>query len=142
MKTFRAYLLSYLGTLFLPIIVLSAVIFQIIFQYGSMQIIERNQMALEQLRAAVAMQTTQLGAYALQTTQRGEFSERQLSQTASFYNVEQALTQWQMTNAFTDGIFFYANSISSRGRRSSFPAGGRPGARTKTGRCFTASPRA
>ena len=42
MRTFRRYLLSYLCTLLLPVLVLSVVIYEVVVSYCGAQLIEQN----------------------------------------------------------------------------------------------------
>lgn len=113
MKTFRRYLLSYLGTLLLPITILSAIIFQIVMNDCGAQLLERNVGALGQLSAAVAMQVQQLDAYTLQTTQRSEFFVRNLEKTGAFYDVRRALSQWMMSSTFVRAFYFHNTALET-----------------------------
>ncbi|MDD3334087.1 MAG: helix-turn-helix domain-containing protein [Eubacteriales bacterium] len=113
MRTFRRYLFSYIVTLMLPSLILSCVIFHIVNQYCSVQILEQNNAALEQLSVSISMQEEQMEAYALQTTQRSEFFPRNLDNNlTTFLELKKSLSQWQMTNRFLDSVFFYTTPLN------------------------------
>ena len=107
MKTFKRYLLSYLLTLFLPVGILSIVISQIVLHYCVNQLLDSNAAALRQLDISISMQVTQFNAYAVQTTRRTEFSSRNLEKAGAFYDVQQTLLQWQITNTLMDNVYFF-----------------------------------
>ena len=107
MKTFRRYLLSYLCTLLLPVLVLSVVIYEVIVSYYGAQLLEQNLSSLQQLSLAVSMQRDQLDAYAVQTTNRSEFFYRNQQNPGDIFQVQSILTRWIAENGFIDDICYY-----------------------------------
>ncbi len=107
MKTFRRYLLSYLCTLLLPVLVLSAVIYEVVVSYCGTQLLEQNMAALQQLSLSVSMQREQIDAYAVQTTNQSEFFYRNQTQPGDFYEIQRVLSRWIAGNAFVDDIYYY-----------------------------------
>lgn len=107
MKTFRRYLLSYLCTLLLPVLILSVVIYEVVVSYCGAQLLEQNLAALQQLSLSVSMQREQLDAFAVQTTNRSEFFYRNQKQPGDFYEIQSNLSRWIAGNAFIDDICYY-----------------------------------
>lgn len=107
MKTFRRYLLSYLCTLLLPVLVFSVVIYEVVVSYCGAQLLEQNMAALQQLSLSVSMQREQLDAFAVQTTNRSEFFYRNQTQPGDFYEIQRVLSRWMAGNAFIDDICYY-----------------------------------
>ena len=107
MRTFRRYLLSYLCTLLLPVLVLSVVIYEVVVSYCGAQLIEQNLAALQQLSLSVSIQREQLDAYAVQTTNRSEFFYRNQQRPGDFYEIQSILSRWMVGNAFIDDICYY-----------------------------------
>lgn len=107
MKTFRRYLLSYLCTLLLPVLVLSAVIYEVVVSYCGTQLLEQNMAALQQLSLSVSMQREQLDAFAVQTTNQSEFFYRNQTQPGDFYEIQRVLSRWIAGDAFIDDVCYY-----------------------------------
>ena len=107
MKTFRRYLLSYLCTLLLPVLVLSTVIYEVVVSYCGTQLLEQNMAALQQLSLSVSMQREQLDAFAVQTTNQSEFFYRNQTQPGDFYEIQRILSRWIAGNAFVDDVCYY-----------------------------------
>lgn len=107
MRTFRRYLLSYLCTLLLPVLILSVVIYDVVVSYCGAQLLEQNLSSLKQLSLSVSMQRDQLDAYAVQTTNRSEFFYRNQQNPGDFYDIQSILSRWIAGNAFIDDICYY-----------------------------------
>lgn len=107
MRTFRRYLLSYLCTLLLPVLILSVVIYEVVVSYCGAQLLEQNLSSLQQLNLSVSMQREQLDAYAVQTTNRSEFFYRNQQKPGDFYEIQSILSRWIAGNAFIDDICYY-----------------------------------
>lgn len=107
MKIFRRYLLSYLCTLLLPVLILSVVIYEVVSSSCREQLLEQNMAALQQLSLSVSMQREQLDAFAVQTTNRSEFFFRNQKQPGDFYEIQRILSNWMAGNAFIDDICYY-----------------------------------
>lgn len=107
MRTFRRYLLSYLCTLLLPVLILSVVIYEVVISYCGTQLLEQNLSSLQQLNLSVSMQREQLDAYAVQTTNRSEFFYRNQQNPGDFYEIQSILSRWIAGNAFIDDICYY-----------------------------------
>lgn len=113
MKTFHRYLFSYVGTLLVPITILSVIIMNIITDYCGAQVMANNVSALSQLEASVCMQVSQMDAYALQTSQRSEFYAHTLHKTGAFYNVQRVLSNWTMASSFFESAYYHNTKLQS-----------------------------
>lgn len=109
MKTFQRYLLSYIGLLLIPIIILSAVVLSIVQDYCSHELVSRNTLLLEQLGSVVSLELDQIDLYALETSHQSIFYNRNQEQVGAIFDVQHQLSSWTSACAFADRID-YVNS--------------------------------
>ena len=109
MKTFQRYLLSYIGLLLVPMIILSAVVLNIVQDYCSRELVSRNTLLLEQLGSVVSLELDQIDSYALETSHQSIFYNRNQEQVGAIFDVQHQLSSWTSACAFADRID-YVNS--------------------------------
>lgn len=108
-KTFRRYLLSYIGLLLVPMIILSAVVLDIVLDYCSRELVARNTLLLEQLGSAVSLELDQIDSYALETRQQSIFYSRNQEKVGAIFDVQRQLSSWTSACTIVEQID-YVNS--------------------------------
>lgn len=109
MKTFRRYLLSYIGLLLIPVLILSAVVLNIVKNYCGQELIARNSLLLEQLSDTVSLELDQLDSYVLETSRQSNFYYRNQEKIGNIYSVQRDLSSWISACGFVNRID-YVNS--------------------------------
>lgn len=112
-KTFQRYLLSYIGLLLVPMIILSAVVLNIVMDYCSHELVSRNTLLLEQLGSVVSLELDQIDSYALETSHQSIFYNRNQEKIGTIYDVQHQLSSWTSACAFADQID-YVNSKADK----------------------------
>ena len=107
MNTFHKYLLSYIGTLLVPIMILVSVFSFIVNHHVADMLDQQLDASLEQFGLSIGLQTTQLDAYAVQTTERSAFYGRNRTDYAAIFDIRRTITQWAMADSFMSEVYYY-----------------------------------
>ena len=107
MNTFHKYLLSYIGTLLVPIMILVSVFSFIVNHHVVDMLDQQLDASLEQFGLSIGLQTTQLDAYAVQTTERSAFYGRNRTDYAAIFDIRRTITQWAMADSFMSEVYYY-----------------------------------
>lgn len=107
-RTFRSYLLSYMVILLIPTMVLTFFVFNYFLRYSTEELLSRNVDSVSRIQRSVDMQVAQLDAYASQISTGPAFSTSVLQRSyAAFYDVIEALHNWELTSPLEMEVFLY-----------------------------------